>query len=106
MDARNIGIVGPAPTVCSKRHEWLEKHLLADLQQQVLRPEAVEYTITQFGEQLKAALGNADFHDLSPRDFHYHSPTPGFCFLSFYQFSSSKAIIHALFVRKGSASSP
>jgi hypothetical protein len=26
---------------------------------------------------------SADFHVLSPRDFHNHSPTPGFCFLSF-----------------------
>jgi hypothetical protein len=39
-----------------ERQEWLEKRLLADLQEEVLKPEAVEYTITQFGEQLKAAL--------------------------------------------------
>jgi site-specific DNA recombinase len=40
-----------------ERQEWLEKRLLADLQTEVLRPEAVDYTIAQFGEQLKAALG-------------------------------------------------
>jgi hypothetical protein len=33
---------------------------------------------------------SADFHDLSPRGFHDHSPTPGFSFLIFYQFSSSR----------------
>ncbi len=40
-----------------ERQEWLEKRLLADLQAEVLRPEAVDYTIAQFGEQLKVALG-------------------------------------------------
>ena len=38
---------------------------------------------------------SADFHDLSPRGFHNHSPTPGSCFLSFYQFPSFLAITHA-----------
>jgi hypothetical protein len=67
----------------------------------------VQFTTKVRGVCFKLAVFiTADFHDLSLRDFHYHSPTPGFCFLSFYQFSSSKAIIHALFVRKGSASSP
>jgi hypothetical protein len=32
---------------------------------------------------LPAVGRSADFHVLSPRDFHDHSPTPGFCFLSF-----------------------
>jgi len=40
-----------------ERQIWLEKTLLADLQAEILKPEAVEYTITQFGEQLKATLG-------------------------------------------------
>jgi site-specific DNA recombinase len=40
-----------------ERQEWLEKRLLEDLQTEVLRPEAVDYTIAQFGVQLKAALG-------------------------------------------------
>ena len=40
-----------------------------------------------------SALKSADFHNLSPRGFHYHSPTPGFCVLSFYQFPSSVTII-------------
>jgi hypothetical protein len=34
-------------------------------------------------EKLIAVLFDADFHALSPRDFHDHSPTPGFCCLSF-----------------------
>src|SRR5437588_4514387 len=40
-------------------------------------------------------VSGADFHDLSPRGFHHHSPTPGFCFLSFYQFSPFVAIIQS-----------
>jgi site-specific DNA recombinase len=40
-----------------ERQIWLEKTLLADLQAEILKPEALEYTITQFGEQLKATLG-------------------------------------------------
>ena len=41
-----------------ERQDWLEKRLLDDLQTQVLRPEAVEYAIAEFGRQLKAALDN------------------------------------------------
>src|SRR5947209_9576741 len=48
----------------------------------------------------------ADFHDLSPRGFHHHSPTPGFCFLSFYQFSPFVAIIPDSFSEAGSDRSP
>ena len=40
-----------------ERQIWLEKTLLADLQAEILKPEALEYTITQFGEQLKTTLG-------------------------------------------------
>jgi hypothetical protein len=39
-----------------ERQEWLEKRLLADLQTEVLRPEAIDYRIAQFGEQPKLAL--------------------------------------------------
>src|SRR5437016_13270224 len=35
---------------------WLEKRLLADLQTEILKPEALEYTIAQFGDQLKTTL--------------------------------------------------
>ena len=37
---------------------WLEKRLLAELQDAVLRPEAVEYAIVEFGRQLEAATAN------------------------------------------------
>ena len=40
-----------------ERQIWLEQRLLADLQAEILKPQALEYTITQFGEQLKATLG-------------------------------------------------
>jgi site-specific DNA recombinase len=40
-----------------ERQVWLERRLLADLQSEILKPEAIEYTIAQFGEQLKATLG-------------------------------------------------
>jgi len=40
-----------------EREIWLEKRLLADLQTDILKPEALEYTIAQFGEQLKTTLG-------------------------------------------------
>src|SRR5215831_11398778 len=41
----------------------------------------------------QATPSSADFHDLSPRGFHHHSPTPGFNFSIFYQFSSLVAIL-------------
>jgi site-specific DNA recombinase len=41
-----------------ERQDWLEKRLLDELQTQVLKPEAVEYAITEFSRQLKAALDN------------------------------------------------
>ncbi len=37
----------------------------------------------EFQKKYKESELSADFHVLSPRDFHNHSPTPGFCFLSF-----------------------
>jgi len=40
-----------------ERQIWLEKRLLADLQTEILKPEALEYTIAQFGDQLKTTLG-------------------------------------------------
>ena len=57
MDVPNTGIAGACSNNLLERQEWLEKRPLADLQTEVLRPEAVEYTIAQFGEQLKATLG-------------------------------------------------
>ena len=39
-----------------ERQIWLEKRLLADLQTEILKPEALEYTIAQFGDQLKTTL--------------------------------------------------
>ena len=41
-----------------ERQDWLEKRLLAELQGEVLRPEAIEYVIEEFGRQLKVALEN------------------------------------------------
>ena len=40
-----------------ERQVWLEKTLLTDLQCEILKEDAVEYTIAQFGEELKKALG-------------------------------------------------
>ncbi len=39
-----------------ERRDWLEERLLHELQQAVLRPEAVEYAVMEFERQLKAAL--------------------------------------------------
>ena len=41
----------------TERQEWLEEKLLADLQEQVLKPEVVDFTVDEFGRQLKAELG-------------------------------------------------
>jgi len=41
-----------------ERQDWLEKRLLAELQGDVLKPEAIEYVIGEFGRQLKVALEN------------------------------------------------
>lgn len=41
-----------------ERQDWLEKRLLDELQTQVLKPEAVEYAISELGRQLKTALEN------------------------------------------------
>src|SRR5215831_10883772 len=45
------------------------------------------------GRIVRTSAWPADFHDLSPRGFHHHSPTPGFNFSIFYQFSSLVAIL-------------
>jgi site-specific DNA recombinase len=39
-----------------ERQDWLEKRLLDELQMQVLKPEAIEYAISELGQQLRAAL--------------------------------------------------
>lgn len=41
-----------------ERQDWLEKRLLDELQMQVLKPEAVEYAISELGRQLKTAFEN------------------------------------------------
>ena len=41
-----------------ERQDWLEKRLLAELQGEVLKPEAIDYVIEEFGRQLKVALEN------------------------------------------------
>jgi len=41
-----------------ERQDWLEKRLLSELQDEVLKPEAIEYVIAEFGRQLKGALEN------------------------------------------------
>jgi hypothetical protein len=41
------------------RQEWLEKYLLSDLQQAVLRPEAIHYALQEFRRQLDSALASA-----------------------------------------------
>ena len=42
----------------TERQEWLEEKLLSGLQEQVLKPEVVEFAIAEFGRALKADLGN------------------------------------------------
>ena len=39
-----------------ERQDWLEERLLKELQEEVLKPEAIEYVIQAFGSQLKDAL--------------------------------------------------
>ena len=40
----------------TERREWIEEKLLRELQEQVLTPEAINFTIEEFGRQLKAEL--------------------------------------------------
>jgi transposase len=42
--------------------------------------------------------GRADFHNLSPRGFHYYSPTPEFSFLSVYQFPLQYGLLKGSFI--------
>jgi hypothetical protein len=39
-----------------ERQDWLEERLLKELQEEVLKPEAIEYVIQAFGSQLKDVL--------------------------------------------------
>lgn len=39
-----------------ERQDWLEERLLKELQEEVLKPEAIEYVIQAFGSQLKDAM--------------------------------------------------
>ena len=57
---------------------------------------------------MKHSIASADFHDLSPRGFHHHSPTPWvhFRFLIFYQFPSFMATTVASFVEEREAPAP
>lgn len=43
----------------TKRRERLEEKLLRDPQDQILKPEVVDFTIAEFGRQLRAELRNA-----------------------------------------------
>jgi site-specific DNA recombinase len=47
---------GACPNNLLERQDWLEERLLRELQQEVLKPETVEYAIQAFGRQLKDAL--------------------------------------------------
>jgi hypothetical protein len=47
---------GACPNNLLERQDWLEKRLLSELQDEVLKPEAIEYVIAEFGRQLKGAL--------------------------------------------------
>jgi site-specific DNA recombinase len=49
---------GACPNNLLERQDWLEKRLLSELQDEVLKPEAIEYVIAEFGRQLKGALEN------------------------------------------------
>ena len=46
------------PNNLLERQDWLEKRLLSELQEEVLKPEAIEYVLAEFGRQLKGALEN------------------------------------------------
>jgi site-specific DNA recombinase len=50
---------GACPNDLQESQEWLEKRLLAELQNAVLQPEAVAYAVDEFGRQLKAANANS-----------------------------------------------
>jgi site-specific DNA recombinase len=49
---------GACPNSLLERQDWLEKRLLSELQEEVLKPEAIEYVLAGFGRQLKGALEN------------------------------------------------
>ncbi|MCL5743913.1 MAG: recombinase family protein, partial [Acidobacteria bacterium] len=47
---------GACPNTLKERQDRLEKQLFAGLQNAVLRPEAIDYAVQQFGRQLQTAL--------------------------------------------------
>jgi hypothetical protein len=61
----------------------LEPELMANVLRATVRSIDPQLPLSKFkawSAQYLIAKLHADFHDLSPRDFHHHSPTPGFCF--------------------------
>ena len=78
-------------------------HRIAQLQLDLLSGPITNTVCTA---PLSLAVPRADFHDLSPRDFYYHSPTPGFCFSRLYQFFSFMAITTSSFVGERGAPAP
>ncbi|MGB6395391.1 MAG: recombinase family protein [Bradyrhizobium sp.] len=47
---------GTCPNGLKERSDWLEDRLLSELQQAVMRPEVVDYAISEFERQLHASL--------------------------------------------------
>jgi DNA invertase Pin-like site-specific DNA recombinase len=49
---------GTCPNNLKERQDWIEDRLLSELQDQVLKPEVIEFAIQEFGRQLRTAVGN------------------------------------------------
>ena len=48
---------GTCPNAMTERQEWLEQRLVRELQDQVLKPEAIDFALEEFGRQLRGELG-------------------------------------------------
>jgi site-specific DNA recombinase len=49
---------GACSNACTVRRDWVEERLLDELQNQVLKPEVVEYVLQQFGSHVKHSLAD------------------------------------------------
>jgi site-specific DNA recombinase len=49
---------GTCSNFLRERRDWLETRLFARLQEEVLKPEVIDYTVSEFGRQLESALQN------------------------------------------------
>ncbi len=48
---------GTCSNAITERQDWLEQQLIRELQEQVLKPEVIDFALDEFGRQLKSELG-------------------------------------------------